>query len=196
MENDQLVESLVLALAAATSWKEGEGDLEYRRAWKGYDFGALDSLAEKGLVDFSHKAKSLHLTDEGYQRGCELIDTFSRAFDQNALVETSAKLEASSAAELHLLLRVFLVRKSPDLINRSIAKTVAQWIDDSVPHSVRPEDRPQFDPLKYRKDPDYRAFRIRIELDLEDTGTCWREILVPASCTFLDLHIVAQRVFC
>lgn len=82
MDNDRLVENLTLALAAATSWKEG--DFECRRAWKGYDFATLDSLADKDLVSFSHKAKSLYLTDKGYQLGCELAEAFARTLDQGA----------------------------------------------------------------------------------------------------------------
>ena len=40
-----------------------------RRAWKGFDWGALDRLYRKGLIaDPANKAKSVVLSDEGLQR--------------------------------------------------------------------------------------------------------------------------------
>ena len=45
-----------------------------RRAWKGFDWGALDRLYEKGLIaDPANKAKSVVLTDEGLERAEELF---------------------------------------------------------------------------------------------------------------------------
>lgn len=43
---------------------------------------------------------------------------------------------------------------------------------------------------------DDRLLRVRIELDLGDYPACWREVDIPAHATFLDLHLVIQRVFC
>jgi len=46
-----------------------------RRAWKGFDWNALDRLHRKGLIaDPASKAKSVVLTDEGLQRAKELFD--------------------------------------------------------------------------------------------------------------------------
>lgn len=45
-----------------------------RRAWKGFDWGALDRLHAKGLIaDPANKAKSVVLTDEGLTRAEELF---------------------------------------------------------------------------------------------------------------------------
>ena len=38
------------------------------------------------------------------------------------------------------------------------------------------------------------AFRFRVTLRI-DGHECWREILVPASLTFFDLHAVLQECF-
>ena len=65
------------------------------------------------------------------------------------------------------------------------------WND--APQSLA--DVPRFNPLPYRAADDRRAFLLRVELDLEGLHPCWREVLVPATCTFLDLHIIIQRVF-
>ncbi len=45
-----------------------------RRAWKGFDWAALDRLHAKGLItDPANKAKSVVLTDEGLTRAEELF---------------------------------------------------------------------------------------------------------------------------
>jgi hypothetical protein len=45
-----------------------------RRAWKGFDWGALDRLHQKGLIaDPANKAKSVVLSDEGLRRAEELF---------------------------------------------------------------------------------------------------------------------------
>ncbi len=44
------------------------------RAWKGFDWNALDRLHEKGLIDNpANKAKSVVFTDEGLQRAEQLF---------------------------------------------------------------------------------------------------------------------------
>jgi hypothetical protein len=46
-----------------------------RRAWKGFDWDALDRLYQKGLIeDPVNKAKSVILTDEGLRRAQELFE--------------------------------------------------------------------------------------------------------------------------
>ena len=45
-----------------------------RRAWKGFDWAALDRLPEKGLIaDPANKARSVVLTEEGLTRAEELF---------------------------------------------------------------------------------------------------------------------------
>ncbi len=44
------------------------------RAWKGHDWGAMDRLHEKGMIDDPvGKTKSVVLTEEGLQRSRELF---------------------------------------------------------------------------------------------------------------------------
>lgn len=48
-----------------------------RRAWKGFDFGVLDRLYEKGyLLNPANKNKSIVLTDEGLERSDSLFKEF------------------------------------------------------------------------------------------------------------------------
>lgn len=56
------IDDAVLALLWLTLHDE-------RRAWKGFDWDALDRLHEKGLIgNPANKAKSVVLTDEGLNR--------------------------------------------------------------------------------------------------------------------------------
>ena len=50
------------------------------RAWKGFDWPALDRLHKKGMIENPRsKAKSVVFTDEGLRRSQELLETmFSR----------------------------------------------------------------------------------------------------------------------
>lgn len=77
MENsteNKLMNDLALSLIYLTAWKE-KGD-EIFRAWKGYDFSILDELKEQGLIDFSYKAKSLYLSQEGEEKAKQLVEKF------------------------------------------------------------------------------------------------------------------------
>ncbi len=64
--DERLFDDLVLALLVETSWEEKYGA---PRSWKGYDFGALDRLEERGFVFGGHRAKSLCISPEGIERG-------------------------------------------------------------------------------------------------------------------------------
>lgn len=63
---------LTLLLAYLTSWDERLRGTHLRRAWRGYDFEALDRLQASGDVSFSRRSKSLVLTDSGIQRARRL----------------------------------------------------------------------------------------------------------------------------
>ncbi len=57
------IEEAVLALLAALNFNGGQ-------CWKGYDFGVMDALFERGLItDPRSRNKSVWLTDEGLERG-------------------------------------------------------------------------------------------------------------------------------
>lgn len=55
----------------------------------------------------------------------------------------------------------------------------------------------ELSPRQHADEParDDRVFRLRITLELERLHTCWREVAISAASTFLDLHIVIQRIF-
>ena len=68
MEYDEdKIDEMVLALLFLTLH-------DNYRAWKGHDWGAMERLHNKGMIDNPvNKAKSVVLTDEGLQRSRELF---------------------------------------------------------------------------------------------------------------------------
>ncbi|MFP4125661.1 MAG: DUF6429 family protein [Alphaproteobacteria bacterium] len=67
--DEDKIDDAVLALRRLTLHDE-------RRAWKGFDWDALDRLHRKGLIgDPVGKAKSVVLTDEGLARSAALLET-------------------------------------------------------------------------------------------------------------------------
>ncbi len=66
---NKLVQELTLLLVYLSAWEEKTitGEIVHR-AWKGYDFTILDQLKESGLIDFSFRAKSLSVLEEGTKK--------------------------------------------------------------------------------------------------------------------------------
>jgi hypothetical protein len=77
---DDAVRELTLMLAFLTSWHERNEAMP--RAWKSYDFDALDSLVEQDLIEHSRTAKSLYITPEGETRARELLAKYGIEFDE------------------------------------------------------------------------------------------------------------------
>ncbi|MDI6884585.1 MAG: DUF6429 family protein [Hadesarchaea archaeon] len=76
------IEDLTLLLIYLTSWDENPkreyGDKPRLRAWKGYDWGVLDALQEKGFIVFQRRQKSVFLTEKGVERAKELQRLLSK----------------------------------------------------------------------------------------------------------------------
>lgn len=213
-----MIEALTLALIRLTCWKEGSGELAWRRAWKGYDHTTLDSLQDQGFIAFKRSNKSLELTDDGFFFG----DVFAARFGM-MLAESLSNGESQQPARgsAPALSRFSVVdggldsedaaptspneHPSFDVTDGSPAPAFAPFVPtyassshapaSTIAHGAPAADRPSFDPTEGRREHDTRAFRLRIELDLDGLHPCWREIEIPATCTFLDLHIAIQRIF-
>lgn len=68
--DEDKVDDVVLALMYLTLHDEV-------RAWKGFDFGALDRFYEKGFIrDLKNKTKSVVLTEEGLARSKALFEEY------------------------------------------------------------------------------------------------------------------------
>ena len=79
MYDQRKVDDVVLALLHLNAFKDNYG----WRAWKGFDWDALDRLYERGLIgDPKSKAKSVPLTDEGRHLAEELFEQFFALSDE------------------------------------------------------------------------------------------------------------------
>lgn len=68
MSRDDLLHDLTLVMLYLTSWEEKGPAGLVRRAWKSYDWDAIDRLDSERLIGTSHRAKSAHLSDEACRR--------------------------------------------------------------------------------------------------------------------------------
>jgi len=75
MANDQTVKELTLMLLYLTSWTE-KAPYDYRRSWKGYDFGILNELADEEFISDSKRAKSVAIFEDGVVRAKELLEKY------------------------------------------------------------------------------------------------------------------------
>lgn len=73
---ERLVKDLTLILLYLTSWEEHKYGYTYRRSWKGYDFGALDELADEDLLSGSTQAKSVYLSEKGTESARQLLKKY------------------------------------------------------------------------------------------------------------------------
>jgi len=71
MDYDQdRVDEMTLALLWLVMWR----DRDSHRAWKGFDWGTMDRLHEKGYIsDPQGRAKSIAVTPEGREKAEELF---------------------------------------------------------------------------------------------------------------------------
>ena len=68
MSRDDLLYDLTFVMLYLTSWEEKGPGGSVRRAWKSYDWDAIDRLDSERLIGTSHRAKSAHLSDEACRR--------------------------------------------------------------------------------------------------------------------------------
>lgn len=76
----QLIRDLTISLLYLTRWTDDKptklppGTRVRWRAWRGHDWGALDRLKKEGLIDFSYRAKSVWLSEEGEREALRVLD--------------------------------------------------------------------------------------------------------------------------
>jgi Domain of unknown function (DUF6429) len=80
MYDERKVDDVVLSLLHLNAFKDRHG----WRAWKGFDWDALDRLHERGLIgNPKSKAKSVVLSDEGAAMAEELFKQHFSAPDRD-----------------------------------------------------------------------------------------------------------------
>lgn len=73
MDRDSLLQALTLAMIRLTAWKEKGFDGPVLRAWKGYDWDAIDQLVEADLICTEHRWKSVYLTEAEEAQADEIL---------------------------------------------------------------------------------------------------------------------------
>ena len=77
-QRSQLTQDLILALAYLTSFKEQNKHIPMEemlpKAWKSYDWNALDQLVEKDFIYHKPRNKSLEILPEGEEKAKELVE--------------------------------------------------------------------------------------------------------------------------
>lgn len=76
---DEAVHDLTLALLYLNCFTDSrqKGEEVLPRAWKSYDWDALDKLSEEEYIIDRHGNKSLYLTESGMQKAREILNTLN-----------------------------------------------------------------------------------------------------------------------
>ena len=192
-----VIEMLTLALMRLTCTHEKDKGTSRYVASTSYDVSTIASLIQQGLVEWKGETGRLDLTADGFFFGDVMAARIGMTLLES--VRNPHAPEYAHGGEGESLSRPgFTVVDGGHDANHPQAEQPAR---PAAPSSfdpyppIRMEDRPPFDPAANRRENDARAFRVRIELDLEGLHPCWREIEIPATATFLDLHVVIQRIF-
>lgn len=96
-----LIEMLTLALLRLTAWDEGCKGETCLRSWRSYDWDALDSLQENGLVTFNRKSKSVYLTESGALAGERAAVMFDAAVE-NMVAEAAMQIAQRLASREYI----------------------------------------------------------------------------------------------
>ncbi|TFE01338.1 DUF6429 family protein [Jeotgalibacillus sp. R-1-5s-1] len=75
--NFEEIKELTLLLLYLTAFHDHDFP-DFKRSWKGYDFGAMNKLADEKLIrdNLKSKSRSIVFTDEGEKRAQELIQKY------------------------------------------------------------------------------------------------------------------------
>jgi len=79
----ETLKDLTLMLLYLNSWEEGEPGYKYRRSWKGYDFGTLNSLVDDELIIDGRRSKSVSLSANGEEKALYLLQKYGIALPQD-----------------------------------------------------------------------------------------------------------------
>lgn len=76
---NKLMQELALLLICLSSWKDKNvaGEIMHR-SWKGYDFDILDQLQKQELIDFSYRAKSVCISEEGMRKAAGILEVLEK----------------------------------------------------------------------------------------------------------------------
>jgi hypothetical protein len=117
---------------------------DQRRAWKGFDWDALDRLHEKGMIDNpASKAKSLEFTEDGLRRSKELFETM---FTRHLTEQLSQQVQISKYPNIRVELAGLGDQLWPILRRVSYAMSDAD-VNDAEIEQYKNEVRSSDDPV-------------------------------------------------
>ena len=74
---EEAIEELSLMLLYLTRFQDDNEFCRYREvSWKGYDFGTMDQLEERGLIIQPRKSKCTYMTERGKEYARELLQAY------------------------------------------------------------------------------------------------------------------------
>lgn len=189
LTTEEVIAELTLMLLRLTAWDEGKPPLEETRSWKTYDWDTLDALQDMGCLSFTKAAKSVALTGKGRDIADRMID------DYLFIREELPKIMSLIADKHPEIMSELFDQLLDEYKHKAGSSGEDDGHGDSVDEPVTPNRAPSAKSAAQRTStPDSRAFRIRATMRFEEL-TCWREMLVPANFTFLDLHCLIQCAF-
>ena len=102
---EQAMEDLTMALLYLSRFKEGRdfGAENLYRAWKGYDFDAVDSLDVQDLIVNPARSKYVYLTESGREKAREILSRLrieEKGLYGRFMFRTIREAEAAQAAEI------------------------------------------------------------------------------------------------
>ncbi|MDO4848504.1 MAG: plasmid pRiA4b ORF-3 family protein [Coriobacteriia bacterium] len=186
------MEALALAYFSLAGTPSGKGRNAPLTSPVEFDSKTLESLCDQGLIRYTAGNKNVTICEDGvglgevFATGIGILVAGMPGFGQDAWSE-----EAPGGEILHFPVGGNKPASSNSAGKKGVVGTGVPLY--MVPNT--PASRPQFDPTQYRPLTEKRGFLFRVTLELEDGYECWREVLMPANCSFLDLHLAIQIAF-
>lgn len=189
----ELMRSTILGILARTG-EDDEGGDEGKPSLPPLDFSLLDELSDEDLDEIEADLTLLLLyvtskrdeaTGDRKSRLAFPKDALAMLEDEGALALSNDKKSAVLPQRMHPRAELLLAAR---LDEREHIAQIVQGIASEFA-----EIRGALDSVN--DDGTCRAFRFRIDLDLDGDRKCWREIVVPANFTFELFHQAIQASF-
>ena len=182
------VHELTLMLMYLTASDESTGKRIEHRASTGYDLNALQALKSGRLIKLRAAEQFAVITGKGMDEARRLVQVYEHALED---LERGAEGRLSQLDPLDVLKLMIGGEAMDPVISGRRTASVGSHASRAKSKSRQTSDKPAYAVFD---ETDRRAFRFHVQLDLYE-HVCWREVLVPATYTFLDLHVVLQYCF-
>lgn len=189
MDKDQrktVLEALAMAYFTVAEDAPAMGKRGNGTAPVAFDDATLESLSKQGLIRYKKGSKTVEFTDDVRVLGEMFAGGIALMADQLGDLDIMEEEKGARGGE---------VLYFPGCSPAAKPTTATCHARPSILTTATGAPRPRFDPAKFRPETEERGFLFRVELKLEGGQTCWRELIMPANCSFLDLHLAIQIAF-